>query len=119
MKVSSRMRSGVLILSVHGRVFRHRADAFSEWIEAEIGNRWEGPMLFDVREMTYVNSAGMRTILRVSKRINRHGGRFALCGLAEGIDRAFAVLGFNQIMDIHDSVEEALAALSGPVRTGA
>lgn len=32
----------------------------------------------------------------------------------QGIDRAFEVLGFNQIMDIHDTLEEALESLAGP-----
>ena len=114
MNVSSRIRRGVTVVSVHGRVLRHRADVFAAWIVAEMGERWSEPVLLDASEMTYVNSAGMRTVLRLFKRVSRHGGRFAICGLADGIDRAFEVLGFDQIMDIHDSLEEALAALSAP-----
>ena len=119
MKVSSRIRRDVTVVSVHGRVLRHRADVFANWIVAEMGDRWSGPVLLDARAMTYINSAGMRTVLRVFKRVARHGGRFAICGLAEGIDRAFEVLGFDQIMDIHDSLDEALEVLSqSPVATG-
>lgn len=114
MKVSSRIRRGVTVVSVHGRVLRHRADEFAVWIVAEMGDRWSEPVLVDARAMTYVNSAGMRTVLRLFKRVSQHGGRFAVCGLAEGIDRAFEVLGFNQIMDIHDTLEEALESLAGP-----
>ena len=114
MKVSSRMRRDVTVVSVHGRVLRHRTDVFADWIVAEMGDRWSGPVLLDTRAMTYINSAGMRTVLRVFKRVSRHRGRFAVCGLAEGIDRAFEILGFDQIMDIHDSLEQALEVLSQP-----
>ena len=114
MKVSSRIRRDVTVVSVHGRVLRHRTDVFDDWIVAEMGDRWSEPVLLDTRAMTCVNSAGMRTVLRLFKRITRHGGRFAICGLAEGIDRAFEVLGFDQIMDIHDSLDEALEVLSQP-----
>ena len=114
MKVSSRMRRDVTVVSVHGRVLRHRADVFEDWIVAEMGDRWSGPVLLDARAMTYINSAGLRTVLRLFKRIAQHGGRFAICGLAEGIDRTFEILGFDQIMGIHDSLEEALEVLSQP-----
>ena len=117
MKVSSRIRSGVTVVSVHGRVLRHRTDAFAAWMAAETHDRWSESVLLDARAMTYINSAGMRTILRLFKRIGRNGGRFAVCGLADGIDRAFEVLGFDQIMDIHDSLEEALEKLSEPPET--
>ena len=114
MKVSSRARRDVTVVSVHGRVLRHRADVFEDWIVAEMGDRWSGPVVLDTRAMTCINSAGMRTVLRLFRRIARHRGRFAVCGLAEGIDRAFEVLGFDRIMDIHDSLEEALEVLSQP-----
>ena len=114
MKVSSRIRTGVTVVSVHGRVLRHRADEFAAWILMEMGDRWSEPVLLDARAMTYINSAGIRTVLRLYKRIVQNGGRFAICGLAEGIDRAFEVLGFNQIMAIHDSLDDALEGLAGP-----
>ena len=112
MKVTSRIRAGVTIVSVYGRVFRHRADVFASWIHVEVGDRYTGAVLLDAGEMTYINSAGMVTILRLARRCARHGGRFALCGLAEGIDRAFEVLGFDRIIDTYDSADEAMAALS-------
>ena len=112
MKVTSRIRAGVAIVSVHGRVFRHRAGVFASWVHMEVGDRFTGPVLLDAGAMTYINSAGMVTILRLARRCARHGGRFALCGLAEGIDRAFEVLGFDRIIDTYDSADEALAALS-------
>ncbi len=114
MKVSSRIRRDVTVVSVHGRVLRHRADVFADWIVAEMGDRRSGPVLLDARAMAYINSAGMRTVLRLFKRVVQHGGRFAICGLAEGIDRAFEILRFDRIMDIHDSLEEALEVLSQP-----
>ena len=74
MKISSRIRRDVTVVSVHGRVLRHRADVFEDWIVAEMGDRWSGPVLLDARAMTYINSAGLRTVLRLFKRIAQHGG---------------------------------------------
>ena len=101
-----------MIVSLRGRVLRHRADVFGAWVQTEIGDRWTGQVLLDCTHLTYINSAGLREILLLAKRAAEHGGRFALFGLAEGVDRAFEVVGFDRILDIHESADEAMAALN-------
>ena len=111
MKVTSRIRDGVMIVSVLGRVFLPRTDVLAAWLQTEIGDRWDGPVLIDFTHVKYINSAGLREILLLARRIAEHNGRFALCGLGEEVARAFTVVGFDRILDIHDSVDEALAEL--------
>ena len=113
MKVSSRIRDGVMIVSVLGRVLLPRTDVVAAWIQTEIGDRWDGPVLLDFAHVTYINSAGLREVLLLAKRIAEHGGRFALCGLSAEVERAFSVVGFDRILDIHGSADEAVAALLG------
>lgn len=62
--------------------------------------------------MTYISTAGLRDVLLIAKKIARHNGRFAICTLAEGIDRTFQVIGFDQIIDIHKTADAALASIS-------
>ena len=69
MRVSSRIRRGVAVVSVHGPVLRHHADVFAAWIVAEKGDRWPGPVLVSARAMTYVNSAGMRPVHAASQKV--------------------------------------------------
>jgi len=106
------MEGGVLIVSVGGRVHREMARQFMEEAKLAIGDRWGGRVLLDCQEMTYISTAGLREVLLIAKKIARHGGRFAICTLAEGIDRAFEVIGFDQIIDIHKSSEAALESIS-------
>ena len=112
MKVSSRVRDGVMVVSVLGRVLLPRTDVVAAWIQTEIGDRWDGPVVLDFSHVTYINSAGLREVLLLARRIAEQGGRFALCGLSEEVERAFTVVGFDRILDIHGSADEALAALS-------
>ena len=111
MQVTSRMRAGVTVVSLAGQVLRYRADVFGAWIRAEIGDGWTGPVLLDCEHLTYINSVALREILLVARRVAQHQGRFAICSLAEPLDRVFEIVGFDQIMDIHDSTEQALARL--------
>ena len=112
MQVTSRMRAGVTVESLAGQVLRYRAEVFGAWMRAEIGDGWTGAVLLDCEHLTYINSVALREILLVARRVARHRGRFAICSLAEPLDRVFEVVGFDQIMDIHDSADQALAALS-------
>ena len=39
MKVNSRVRDGVMIVSVSGRVLLPRTDVFAAWVTSEVGER--------------------------------------------------------------------------------
>lgn len=112
MNVTSRTEDGVIIVAVEGRVHREKARQFMLEAQLAIGDRWGGRVLLDCQQMTYISTAGLREVLLLAKKIARHGGRFAICTLADGIDRAFEVIGFDQIIDIHPSSEAALASIS-------
>ena len=111
MKVSSRAREGVMVVSVYGRVLMPRTDVFSNWINAEVGDRWAEPVVLDCTDMTYINSAGLREVLIFARRSSEQGGRFALFGLAESVRRTFEVVGFDRILEIYESADEALEAV--------
>lgn len=112
MNVTSRMEDGVVIVAVEGRVHREKARQFTLEAKLAIGDQWGGRVLLDCQNMTYISTAGLREVLLLAKKIARHNGRFAICTLAEGIDRAFEVIGFDQIIDIHKSSEAALASIA-------
>ena len=119
MKVSSRAREGVMIVSVFGRVLLPRTEVLSDWISTEVGDRWDGPVVLDCMRMTYINSAGLRAILTFARRSAEHGGRFALFGLSETVRRTFEVVGFDQMLDIHESADDALDAILSSKPPGA
>ena len=112
MRIDSRTEDGVVVVAVEGRLHREWATTFMARAESIIGDRWHGRILLDCTNMTYISTAGLREILLIAKRVAKHNGRFAICTLAEGIDRAFEVIGFNQIMNIHNSHESAMAGLA-------
>ena len=108
-----------MVVSVFGRVLLPRTDVFSNWINAEVGDRWAEPVLLDCTGMTYINSAGLREVLMFARRSAEQGGRFALFGLGEHVRRTFEVVGFDQVLDIHETADEALEAISRSAPPGA
>ena len=64
-------------------------------------------MVFDMRNVGYVSSAGLRAILMAAKKANAAGGGVAVYGLQGGVEEVFTVAGFGKIVPIVASDAQA------------
>src|SRR5438105_14601322 len=69
-------------------------------------------LLLDFSQLTYISSAGLRTVLLAAKRMKGTGGRLALCALGKQAAEVFEISGFNSILDVHPTYAAALARVS-------
>ncbi len=58
----------------------------------------------DFSQCSYVSSAGLRILLVASKKLTSHQGKFVLFGMSELVYSAFKLAGFNQIMNIQETL---------------
>ncbi|MDI3305867.1 MAG: STAS domain-containing protein [Acetobacteraceae bacterium] len=68
-------------------------------------------ILLDMREVTYVSSAGLRVVLLVAKQAKAAGGNLALFGLQPSVREVFDISGFGKIIPIAASEAEARALI--------
>ena len=68
-------------------------------------------LVFDLAALAYISSAGLRVMLVMAKRLKQAGGRLALCCLGPQVGEVFEISGFQSIMTIVPTREEALAAV--------
>jgi anti-sigma B factor antagonist len=64
--------------------------------------------LFDLRELHYISSAGLRVMLLSVKKTRAAGGKIALFGLQDNVHEVFQISGFTSIFSIFQTEEEAL-----------
>jgi anti-anti-sigma factor len=67
-------------------------------------------ILLDLADVTYISSAGLRSVLSLVKHTAKHGGRLALIAIAPQIMEIIEISGFPSLMDIYPDRESALAA---------
>jgi anti-anti-sigma factor len=67
-------------------------------------------ILLELAEVTYISSAGLRSILALVKHTAKHGGRLALVAVGAPIMEIIEISGFPSLMDIYPDRESALAA---------
>ena len=111
MNVLVQRQSSNLALVTHGRVDGANASAFQAALQEAIEDSDEGVVL-DLENLTYISSAGLRSILLVAREIQNSGKRFAVCSLTGQVKEVFEVGGFDKFLPIHDSQEAAISSFN-------
>ncbi|MDQ0391954.1 STAS domain-containing protein [Labrys monachus] len=106
MNIVSSIDENTTHLQVTGRIDASTSPAIDTAVDAAFG---EGRhrLVFDLREVNYVSSAGLRAFVRAAKKAKSLGGGIAIFGLQAGVAEIFSVAGFDKIIPIAASDAEA------------
>ena len=66
-------------------------------------------ILVDFTKLDFVSSAGLRVLLFTAKRLESSGGALRICGLNETVGEIFEISGFDTILSVFGTNEDALA----------
>ncbi|MDL4773677.1 MULTISPECIES: STAS domain-containing protein [Thermomonosporaceae] len=70
-----------------------------------------GPMIIDMREVTFCDSTGLNAIVMANRRATERGTLVALIALTPRVERVFRITGVDKFIPIYDTLREALGAL--------
>lgn len=102
---------GALVISVTGRIDGLNAQEFHENLDKEIGGS-DNPVVLDLEKLSYISSAGLRSILLVAKTLQGRNTKFMLCSLPDSIKEIFEIAGFDKIINVFKSRSDATAAIT-------
>ena len=68
-------------------------------------------IVFDLRDMSYIDSSGFRVLLEAKNKVAEKGGNIALVSLTAPVERVFNLLRLGELIIRTDTVQEALAQL--------
>ena len=108
MKITKRKEGKAMVIAVEGRLDAVSAPAFDTELETLL-EAGEKTLVLDFQNLEYISSAGLRSILAVTKRLRGLEGRIALSSLQDIVREVFEISGFNKIIPIYDSPAEALS----------
>lgn len=103
--------NGVMVVAIEGRVDGASAQRFERVLDA-VADAGKKGMVLDLENLTYISSAALRGLLVLTKAQARKGGTLTVCSVPDSLRTIFKVSGFDQIIPVHDSQAEALAACS-------
>ncbi len=104
----------MVIVSVKGKVDAVSSARFEEEL-LNIIQDTDRILVIDFAELNYISSAGLRVLLMLTDQASRCQVRYSLCSLVKPVRDLFRISGFDRIIPIYETREEALAE---PVATG-
>ena len=108
MELNAIKEDKVTIVSVKGRLDAITSPDFSVRL-TELIEKGDNSFIIDFKELDYISSAGLRSILAAAKSLKEKNGGLVLCALKDVVNEVFEVSGFNAIIPIKDSLETALS----------
>lgn len=108
LQYSTEKQDDAMVLRLTGRLDATTAPQFEQECEKRILTG-ETHLVVDFTEVSYISSAGLRSILTTAKRLKKNQGTIAVCGLQGMVEEVFTVSGFSAYLPVFASVDEVLA----------
>ena len=107
MEISHETIGDKLVVRPEGRIDSLTSSAFEAALLPLVGEATL--VVIDCTGLTYVSSAGLRVFLSAAKAAKTKGGKIILCSLNQCVQEVFTVSGFSKIIDMHPTLDAALA----------
>ena len=104
----------VCIVTLSGRIDSTNANEVKTELTRLISSG-EKSILVDLGAVLYLTSAAFRALLVATDEAEHQASNFALCSLAGHVRELFEMGGLLEVFAIHNSREEALKQLGGPM----
>ncbi|MBP2230382.1 anti-anti-sigma factor [Azospirillum agricola] len=111
MNITEEAVNGVTVLRTEGRIDSGNAAEFEGHLVKAVGE--SSRLVVDMAKLSYISSAGLRSLLIAAKKARPSGGRIALSAMAPHIREVFDLSGFSSLFEIHGDAGAAVAALGG------
>jgi anti-anti-sigma factor len=110
LEVRGELVDGIALYRIAGRI-----DALTgPNLQSAVGSAIDGGnprVIFDMSEVTYISSAGLRLIVVTAKQAKAANGGFAIFGLQSSVNEVFEISGFGSIIPIASNETEARSKL--------
>ena len=111
MEIAQERDAGTNVVSPAGRVDGSNSAEFHESLMAALSGD-DNRVILDMGGIDYISSAGLRVLLLLAQHLGGSSTPFAVCSLAASVDEVFRISGFNQIITVFGTLDEAKAQLA-------
>ncbi|HQD25328.1 MULTISPECIES: STAS domain-containing protein [Methanoculleus] len=114
MELQTERKDGILTFCLRGRLDGYGAGQLADAISASLQDD-DRSVVFDLAELSYLSSAGIRVLVATKKQLKERGGILALAGIQDYPKSVLDMAGVTPIFSIYAGVEEAIAACKRPL----
>ncbi|MCX6256948.1 MAG: STAS domain-containing protein [Bacteroidia bacterium] len=104
-------QAGYTVMRLQGRLNTLSCKRFEESVNKVINEQITN-ILFDLRDLIYINSTGLKILFYTLRKQNDVGKKLVIFGISDNVLEKFDIAGFLPIFTILNNEEEALSALN-------
>lgn len=105
------VRANVWLLTAEGRLDAAHVPKLDDAL-AEVMSQARIWLIIDMRQVSYISSRGLKTLVSAWRRVGDAGGNLVLFGMVSRVESVFDTVGFTHLFDTYDSLDDALSAAS-------
>jgi anti-anti-sigma factor len=90
------------LASLSGEIDLSTVEAAGERLREAIGNGGEGAVAVDLREVTFLDSSGLRLLLQLNRELSEAGRRFIVIQGPRRVARVFELTGAGEELEVLD-----------------
>jgi anti-sigma B factor antagonist len=109
MDITKCVENGITVFVLGGRIDTAGAAEMDAALQAVV-SEGEHKMVLDMAAVSYICSAGLRTLADVFTKNKAAGGDLKLAAMEEKVSRVLQTIGFDKFFAVYDTVEAAVAA---------
>lgn len=115
LKITDSEQMGAVVVRPSGKLDTLTAKSFEAHLQKLVdGSR--GPLLIDMKEVDYVSSFGLRSILILAKKLAPFGRKFILFSPNPSVHDVLRVSGFLKIVTVAEDEDAAFAVIAADTR---
>jgi anti-sigma B factor antagonist len=104
LKIKNEMHQDVQAISFSGKILSEADLEILEGIELAPSSK----VVFDLSELTHINSSGINFIVKNLTRCRINNGELILCGLKGNVLKIFELSKVNSLFTIYNTIEESI-----------
>ncbi|CAH2212445.1 anti-sigma F factor antagonist [Tepidibacter aestuarii] len=111
MDINYKIDNRNLIVELYGELDHHIASEVREEIDMAIDKNSIKNVIFDLKNMNFMDSSGVGVIIGRYKKLSETGGKVVVLNLNKHVKRIFDLSGIDKIIGIYNDYEEAISSL--------
>jgi len=108
--IKTEKKNDVLVIYLDGRLDVHKSLEVEQAIN-ELIDSGEKKLLFNLKNLSYLSSSGLRVFISTLKRLKEINGTMKIAEIQPNVAMIFKIVEFDDIFDIHETTDEALNSL--------
>lgn len=106
--ITESSNSAVGTIALQGELDEFSLDMLKEKADATLHNAGTKLIIFDLKDLEFINSKGIGFFVSVHTHLTKDGRRLALVGAKEPVMDVISLVGLTSIIPYYDTIEEAM-----------